>query len=202
MGAEPKPLPGRAPVEEDPLLGSGLFTCASCDGPLYRGRAVAVAGGGDTGAGAALTISRYAARVVLYEREPSLQARGDLVDRLASAANVEVRLGMEVTELHGETALEAVGVSRGGTRTVEPADGLMLAVGIRPRSGLVRGSVELDADDAIAVALDLATSAEGVFAAGDVRAGASYGYPGAVDDGLRAAAGVLRWLELHAGIRS
>jgi thioredoxin reductase len=113
---------------------------------------------------------------------------------------VEVRLRAEVTELHGETALEAVGVNQGGASTVESADGLMLAVGLRPRSGLVRGSLELDADDAIAVASDLSTSAEGVFAAGDLRAGAAYAYPDAVDDGLRAAAGVLRWLELPAAI--
>lgn len=190
-GAAPKALPGRPPVEEDPLFGSGLFVCASCDGPLYRARSVAVAGGGDTGAGAALIVSRYASRVVLYEREPRLGARPDLVDRLAAAGNVDVRLGTEVVEALGGAALEAVRVCSAGTSAVEPADGLMLAVGLRPRSDLVAGVLDLEEDGAIAVGRALAASAPGAFAAGDVRAGARYRYEAAVEDGRLAAAGAL-----------
>jgi thioredoxin reductase (NADPH) len=190
-GAGPVPLPGRPPPNADPLLGNGLFTCAVCDGPLYAGRHVAVAGGGDTGAEAALTLSRYAARVVLYERELELTARPSLVTALADVGNVEVRLGAEVTAPVGETLLQGVRVSERGEGSTEPADGVMIAVGMRPRSDLVEGIVELDAKGGIKVGMNLASSAAGLFAAGDARAGSAFRCATAFGDGMAAARGVL-----------
>lgn len=194
-GSEPLPLSGRPALPDDPLLGQGLFTCAMCDGPMYAGRRVAVAGGGDTGVEAALTLSRYAARVALYERRPSLTAQPALVRGLADCGNVEVRLGAEITAAIGDAPLEAVEVSEGGHSETEPVDGLMLAVGVRPRTALVRDLVALDARDAVLVGTDLASSAPGIFAAGDVRAEAAYRCASAFGDGLLAAKGALAHVE-------
>ena len=190
-GSEFVPLPNRLPVEEDPLYGRGLFTCATCDSPLYSQKRVAVAGGGDTGVGAALTLSRYAAEVVLYEREAALTAHPALTDALARVPNVELRLRAEVTDAQGESTLSAVRVVDRGTAATEPADGLMLAVGLRPRSQLVAELVERDRNGAIRVDRDLAASASGIFAAGDVREGAAYRCAAAWEDGLAAARGAL-----------
>jgi thioredoxin reductase (NADPH) len=193
-GAGPVALPGRPPPDADPLFGNGLFTCASCDGPMYVGKQVAVAGGGDTGVEAALTLSRYAARVVLYERERELAAQPRLATALADVANVEVRLGVAVAAPLGESRVEGVRVSRRGESSSEPADGVMIAVGMRPRTRLLEGLVDLDPDGGVKVGIDLASSATGLFAAGDVRAGSAYRCAAAFGDGLAAARGVLALL--------
>jgi thioredoxin reductase (NADPH) len=193
-GAGQVALAGRPPPEVDPLLGHGLFTCATCDGPIYAGRDVAIAGGGDTGVEAALTLSRYATRVVVYERELELTAQPGLIAALADAGNVEVRLGAEVTALVGGGPLEGVVVSERGRIDTEPTQGLMLAVGMRPRTALLEGLVDLDRSGGIRVDVNLASSAAGLFAAGDVRAGAAYRCAAAFGDGLAASRGALAHL--------
>jgi thioredoxin reductase (NADPH) len=190
-GASPVALPDRPAPEADPLFGSGLFTCATCDGPMYAGRHVAVAGGGDTGVGGALTLSRYAERVVLYERELELTAQPALVKALATAGNVEVRLGAEVVAPLGGAELEGVSVAERDRTKTEPADGLMIAVGVRPRTGLLEGVVALDEAGGVEVGVDFASSAAGLFAAGDARAGSPYRCAAAFGDGLGAARGAL-----------
>jgi thioredoxin reductase (NADPH) len=196
-GARPVALPQRPAPDTDPLFGSGLFTCASCDGPMYAGRHVAVAGGGDTGVEGALTLSRYAARVVLYERERELSAQPPLVAALAETGNVEVRLGAEVVAPVGEAELEGVSISERERIETEPADGLLVAVGMRPRTGLLEGLVLLDETGAVEAGMDLASSAPGLFVAGDVRAGSPYRCAAAYGDGLVAARSVLARLKRH-----
>jgi thioredoxin reductase (NADPH) len=176
------------------LFGRGLFTCAVCDGPLYSGKRVSVVGGGDTGVGAALALSRYAAEVVLYERESSLTAQPALVDALARTTNISVRFHAEVTGAHGEEQLNAIQVVDRGVTAIEPSEGVMLAVGLRPRSRLVAGLVERDRNGAISVDRDFAASAPGVFAAGDVREAAAYRCAAAWKDGIAAAKGALAHL--------
>ena len=194
-GARPVSLPHRPAPDADSLFGSGLFTCATCDGPTYAGRHVAVAGGGDTGVEGALTLSRYAARVVLYERERELTAQPALVAALAEAGNVDVRLGTEVVAPVGGTELEGVSISERERIETEPADGLLIAVGMRPRTGLLEGVVGLDETGAVAVGSDFASSAPGLFAAGDVRAGSPYRCAAAFGDGLGAARAALAHLK-------
>ncbi len=195
-GAGHVPLPGRPAGDEDPLYGVGLFTCASCDAPLYAGKRVAIAGGGDTGAGAAILLSEYAAQVLVFEREPDLTCQPGLRDRLAMLDNVELRIGTEVLEAVGDGSLAAVLVRGGGDESEQVVDGLMLAVGMRPRSQLAAPHAELSSDGSVAVGADLMTSARGLYAAGDVRAGSPYRFGAAWGDGLTATASALR--ELHS----
>jgi thioredoxin reductase (NADPH) len=190
-GAAPLALDG-TPVAEEGLHEGGLFTCASCDAPLYSGRRVAIAGGGDTGAGAALLLSEYASEVLLYEREQALTCQAALARRLAGVENVELRLGCEVVGTVGGAAIEEVSVHELGSVRSEPAEGLMVAVGMRPRSDLVAAHAELDAAGAVVVGADLASSAPGLFAAGDVRTGAAWRCAAAWGDGLTAARSVMR----------
>ncbi len=193
-GAGRVALPDRPAPDVDPLFGNGLFTCASCDGPMYAGGHVAVAGGGDTGVEGALTLSRYAECVVLYERELRLTAQPALAAALAETGNVQVRLGVEVVAPAGEGQLEGVRLAERDRTDTEPADGLMVAVGLRPRTGLLEGVADLDEAGGVLVGMDFASSAPGLFAAGDVRSESAYRCAAAFGDGLSAARGVLAHL--------
>lgn len=192
-GSGPRSLPGRPEVEKDPLVGSGIFTCAICDAPFYKGKRVAVAGGGDTGVEGALTLARHGASVILFEREPRLPGCADLAQELRSAA-VDVRLETEVEEAIGDGRLEGIRTVHGGAAETAPVDGLLLAVGIYPRSTLAAGVLDLDEIGMIRVDDDLRASAIGAFAAGDVRAGAEYRCAAAARDGRAAAESALRFL--------
>lgn len=200
-GAAPLGLPDAPQPIEDEVHEEGAFTCASCDAPLYSGRRVAVAGGGDTGAGAAVTLSGYASEVVLFEREDALSCQDALARRVADLANVEVRLGCEVRGTAGSGPVDGIKVATRAGEVLEQVDGVMLAVGMRPRSGLAAAHVDLDDSGAIRVGPDLETRAPGLFAAGDVREGSAWRCAAAWGDGLTAARAVLAGLRARAPAR-
>lgn len=195
-GASHRPLSNRPEPEDDPLFGAGIFTCAPCDAPLYAGKRVGIAGGGDTGAEAAIILSPYASEVLLFESGPRLTCQTVLRDRLAALPNVVVRCGAEVQDVAGANTLEGVRVLVDGAEQEVGLGGLMLAVGLRPRSELLAPHAKLDEDGAAQVAANLSTSAPGLFAAGDLRAGSPYRFSSAWADGLTAAGAALA--SLHA----
>jgi thioredoxin reductase (NADPH) len=200
-GADPLGLPDSPEPVNGEVHGEGIFSCAACDAPLYAGLRVAVAGGGDTGVGAAITLSPHAGEVVLFERGNELTARDSLRRRLAELPNVELRLGCEVLGTEGEGSLEAVRVAGAGGEVPERADGVMLAVGMRPRSRLVAGHVELDDAGAIRVNPSLETSAPGLYAAGDVREGSAWRFAAAWGDGQTVARSALLGLKAEITAR-
>lgn len=196
-GAAPIRLPGMP--NEDPAHPStrGLFSCAACDAQMYRGRSVAVAGGGDTGVGAAALLARYASRVVVFERERELTSQDILSRRIAGLGNVEYRFGTEVVDAVEEDGMTSVRTTGPDGQGSERFDGVMLAVGLRPRSDLAAAHATLDARGAVAVGPGLETSAPGLFAAGDVRSGSAWRAAAAWGDGLVAARSVLRAIAAH-----
>ena len=196
-GAAPVGLPESPEPIEGEVHEEGVFSCASCDAPLYGDRRVAVAGGGDTGVGAALTLSPYAREVVLFEREEQLTCQEVLGRRLAELPNVKVRFGCEVLGSEGTGSFEGVKVATPTGEAVEQVDGVMLAVGMRPRSGLAAPHVELDEAGAIRVRPSLESDAPQLYAAGDVREGAAWRCAAAWGDGLTVARSLL--LGLKAG---
>ena len=123
-----------------------------------------------------------------------LTAQPTLVAALTGIGNVEVRLGVEVVAPAGEGQLEGVRLSERDRTGTESADGLMVAVGLRPRTGLLEGVADLDEAGGVLVGIDFASSAPGLFAAGDVRSGSAYRCAAAFGDGLGAARGVLAHL--------
>ena len=191
-GAAVVGLPEMAEDDEAAFHRDGVFTCASCDAPLYAGRAVAVAGAGDTGAGAALLLAAHATRVVLFERELDWTCQSALRERVLALPNVECRFGTEVLGTSAGDGATAVRVAGPGGPDVVSVDGVMLAVGLRPRSGVVAPHAELDGTGAVRVGPDLQTSALGLFAAGDVREGSAWRCTAAWGDGLTAARSALR----------
>ena len=168
MGATPRKL---GHPDEDRFVGAGVSYCATCDGAFYRGRDVAIVGGGDTAVSDALYLSGLCHKVYLIHRRDQFRAAATLADRVKQALNVELVLNSTVAVLSGEDRLASVTVEDKFThqRRELPVSGLFVAVGILPRTELVQGQVALDKGGFIVTDRNMQTSIPGVFAAGDIR---------------------------------
>ena len=168
MGAGPRKL---GHPDEDRFVGAGISYCATCDGAFYRGKEVAIVGGGDTAVSDALYLSALCRKVYLIHRRDQFRAAATLVDRVKGAENVELILDSTVVGLLGEDRLSGIVVENKFTKEQRTLDvsGLFVAVGILPRTELVRGQVELDEGGFIVTDRFMQTNVPGVFAAGDVR---------------------------------
>lgn len=168
-GARPREL--GLPHERE-LRGKGVSYCATCDGMFYRGKTVAVVGGGNTAVADALYLSRICERVLLIHRRDRLRAPLIQQKNLERAGNVEFIWNSVVKELRFEQRLTGLAVedkNTGGSRELDCA-GVFIAVGQVPETGLLKGQVELDGSGYVMAGEDCRTNIPGVFAAGDLRA--------------------------------
>ena len=155
---------------EEELTGRGVNYCAHCDGMFYRGRTVAVVGGGNSAAAEALFLSRIAKKVIVIHRRDTLRATKIYHEPLQKLPNVEFRWNSAVTELLGEDRLSDVRVKdlvSGAEEDLE-LDGLFVSIGRQPATELVAGQLELD-NGYIAADESTRTNIPGVYAVGDVR---------------------------------
>ena len=156
---------------EAEFSGKGVSYCATCDGFFFKGKEIAVVGGGDSAVTEALFLARFGSTVHVIHRRGELRASKVMADRLLAEPNVEVHWNKVVTAIHGEATLESATLTdtvTGETSTL-PVSGLFVAIGHDPRSAIVRGEVAVD--DAGYILVDepsTRTNAPGVFAAGDV----------------------------------
>ena len=167
-GANPREL-GLA--GEEALVGRGVAYCAACDGMRYKGKTVAVVGGGNSAAGDALLLSRIAERVVLVHRRDQLRATKIYHEPLKQAENLEFRWNSAITGLlYGDrlTGVQLKNLNSGEVSNLD-CDGLFISVGRTPATELVRGQLELDPGGYILAGETTETSIPGVFAVGDVR---------------------------------
>jgi thioredoxin reductase (NADPH) len=162
---------------EKELGGFGVSACATCDGFFFRGKTVAVIGGGNTAVEEALYLSNLAKSVTLIHRRDSLRSEKILQQRLFAKENVRVLwdtvaeavLATEGGRMQAVRALALRNVKT-GERSELPLDGVFVAIGHNPATALVRGQVEMDAEGYILTTPgSTRTSVEGVFAAGDVQ---------------------------------
>lgn len=156
---------------EEELTGKGVAYCAACDGNFYRGKTVAVVGGGNSAAADALLLSRLAKKVYLIHRRDSLRATKIYHDPLLQAENVEFLWDSAVVELLGReklTGIKVENLKQGGEREL-PIDGLFISIGRSPATEPFRGEVELDASGYVVAGESTETSVPGVYAVGDVR---------------------------------
>jgi thioredoxin reductase (NADPH) len=162
-------------AREDELSGHGVSWCATCDGFFFRGKDIAVVGGGDTAMEEATFLARFANSVTIIHRRHELRASRIMVDRAEANPKISWAFNTEVLDIHGPASVD--GLRLRDTVTGDERDlavgGLFIAIGHLPRSELVAGQVDLDEDGYITVnpgAGDAATSTNlsGVFAAGDV----------------------------------
>ena len=170
---------------EQELIGRGVNYCAACDGMFFKGKTVAVVGGGNTAAADALLLSRICQKVVVIHRRDTLRATKIYHEPLMKAENVEFRWNSQVSEfLHGEklNGLKLKNVVS-GEESVLDCDGVFISVGREPATELVRGQLDLDPAGYIVADESTATSIPGVFAVGDVRTKAVRQVVTAVADG-------------------
>lgn len=158
--------------------------CAACDGMRYRGRTVAVIGGGNSAVGDALQLARIAKKVYLIHRRDSLRAEKIHQDALASAENVEIIWNASPVEI-SESGILIQDVQT-GEKTLVACDGIFVSIGRKPATNLVAGQLVLDNAGYIIADESTKTSIPGVFAAGDVRTKALRQVVTAVADGAMA----------------
>ncbi len=156
---------------EDRLTGRGVAYCAACDGMFYRGKTVAVVGGGNSAVADALLLSRVAKEVILIHRRDSLRATKIYHETLEKAENVSFRWNSVVTELLSDGRLTGIRIkdTLTGEEDEIACDGLFVSVGRKPATQLVANQLELDSSGYIAAGESTETSLPGVYAVGDVR---------------------------------
>ena len=166
-GARPRML---GVERETELVGSGVCFCAVCDGAFYKGRPVAVNGGGNSALQDAMLLSDTCSRVYLVHRRDSFRGEAKLVEALREKENVEFVLNSSITALHGETELTGITVTdKMGNERKIAVDGLFVAIGHAPDNGIFAGLIDLDAGGYADSGEDCMTKTPGVFVAGDCR---------------------------------
>lgn len=174
---------------EERLVGRGVSYCATCDGAFFRGKTVAVTGGGDVALEDAIYLARTCEKVYLIHRRDELRGAMVLQQQLKALPNVEVLYSHVVEEILGEDAVERVRLRNLKSDAVSElaVAGVFVAVGIRPQTELVRGMVDCDEGGYVLAGEDCASSVPGIFAAGDVRKKPIRQIVTAVADGANAA---------------
>lgn len=156
---------------EEELLGAGVSYCATCDGAFFRGKEVAVIGGGDVALEDALFLSRISSKVYLIHRRDEFRGAKSLQEKVFAAENIEIIWNTVAEEVVGEGKVEALALQNRATGETYSlsVQGVFVAVGIQPNTELFRGMTELDKSGYICAGEEGNTSVPGVFAAGDVR---------------------------------
>ncbi len=181
---------------EDELKGKGLSDCASCDGPLYRGKVVAVYGGGDHALIEALELVGHDVQVVLMHPEEALSGQETYSRRVAESAQVEIRHRTVLEEILGDGQVEGVLVRdlASGESSTVPVAGVFAYAGRLPNTELLDGVVALDENGHVPTDTWMRTALPGLFAAGDVRTDAAGQAITAAGDGATAAIAAHRYL--------
>lgn len=178
---------------EEALAGVGVSYCATCDGAFFRGKTVAVVGGGDTALEDALFLARGCERVYLIHRRDAFRGAKTLQNRVEAAGNIVLRMETAVEEIRGGDRVQAVDLLHLKTGEKESlyVDGVFIAVGMTPHTELMKGQVELDAGGYVIAGENCRTNVTGVYAAGDVRTKALRQIVTAAADGANAVADIV-----------
>lgn len=167
-GSVPKPL--NVPGERE-FTGRGVSYCATCDGPLYRNKKVAIVGGGDGAAEEALFLSKFAQEVILVHRRSELRATKILQKRLHGKEKIKFLLNHILISINGNDTVNSITVKdrESGEEKEVKVSGVFVYVGLLPNSNFVKGVVELDEKGYIVTNAKMETSVPGIFAVGDIR---------------------------------
>ncbi|HVV92804.1 MAG TPA: FAD-dependent oxidoreductase [Hyphomicrobiales bacterium] len=190
-GSQPRTL--GVPGEEE-FRGRGVSHCATCDGPLFAGKTVAVVGGGDAALDEAAVLAAHAATVTVYLRAEAPRAQAILRQQAGERANLTLVGGATVEAITGGDGVAAIRVRRDGAVQEVPVEGVFVYIGTEPETGFLRGVVDLDPAGHVATDILMRTSRPGLFAAGDVRQHSVALLPAVAGDGATAAISAFRHL--------
>ena len=184
---------------EETYKGKGVSYCATCDGAFFRGKDVAVVGGGDVAVEDAVYLARMCRKVYLIHRRDSLRAAKGLQDKLTACENVEVMWDRTVQEIYGSGLTEGVRLKHVKEQTQEElaVQGVFIAVGMHPNTEVFREVVPCDEQGYVIAGEDCSTKTPGIFAAGDLRTKQVRQIVTAVADGACAVASAERYLTEH-----
>jgi len=191
-GAAPSKL--GVPGEEE-LYGRGVSYCATCDAPFFRGKSVMVVGGGDSAVKEALHLAGFVDRLFLVHRRDRLRAEPLLVEKLLSCGKCSVYWKSSLKEIQGVEGVEGVILETPDGTIRVPVDGVFMYVGRTPATDPFRGLIELNQNGTVKTHDIVHTSADNVFAAGDVTDNELRQVVTAVSDGARAAAAAFDLLQ-------
>lgn len=184
MGAHPK----RLEVEgEEQFIGRGVSFCATCDGALYRGKRVAVIGGGNSAVEEALYLSGIGCEVLLVHRRDALRAEAKVAAEVFACPHITVLWNSQVEALLGDSRLMAMRLHDGRTEAIDAA---FVSVGRTPDTSLVQGQLPMNAQGFVKTDKACRTGVDGVFAVGDMREKELRQIVTAVSDGAIAASGI------------
>lgn len=174
---------------EEALTGSGVSYCAACDGAFYRGKSVAVVGGGNTALEDAAVLSEYCGSVFLIHRRDSFRGEEHALQELKKKENVTILTDTIVTALEGETVLQGISIrhTKTGEERKLAVQGLFVAVGQVPQNEIVSDFIEMDHNGYIQADESCKTNIPGIYAAGDCRTKTVRQLATAASDGVIAA---------------
>ncbi|NDE11747.1 MAG: thioredoxin reductase, partial [Chitinophagia bacterium] len=195
IGSEYKKLD--VPGEKE-YYARGVHYCATCDGAFYKDKEIAVVGGGNSAIQESIFLTRYAKKIELLVRS-TIKASSVLqkeLQKYIDEGKIVVHLNTSVKEIKGENGLvNSVVINEDGKEEVMKVDGIFIFVGLIPNTGFLKDYVELDNIGLIKTDNNLMTNVPGIFAAGDVRSGATLQIASASGDGATAALRIREFLE-------
>ena len=179
------------------LIGRGISSCAPCDAPFFKGKRVAVVGGGDAAMEEAVVLTKYASEVLIIHRKNEFRASAAMQKKVKDNPKIKILWNSEVIKVIGEDKLEKVVVKNNQTNKEEELalDGLFVAIGHKPESDVFKGIVITDEKGYIVVQNGLKTNVPGIYVSGDVH---DFTYKQAVTAagyGCQAAMEVLKYLQ-------
>ena len=181
---------------EKEYKGKGVAYCPHCDGPLFKGKNVAVVGGGNSGIEAAIDLAGIVGHVTVLEFAPELKADQVLVDRLRTLKNVDVLVNVQTNEIYGSDKVTHIKYMERAAKEEKQLDieGIFIQIGLVPNTDWVNGTIELNKYGEIEINDHGATSLPGVFAAGDVTTVPYKQIIIAMGEGAKAALGAFDYL--------
>ncbi len=184
MGASRRTL---AVDGEERLIGRGVSYCATCDGFFFRGKNVAVVGGGNSALEEAIYLSQICKEVTLIHRRDEFRGVKHLEEQVRKNEKIKLLLNSKVEKIDGENKVEKIVVNTSGTSSEYPIDAVFVSVGTIPVNALLKDLITLTASGHVNAGEDTKTNIEGVFAAGDLRQKPLYQIITAASDGAIAA---------------
>jgi len=181
---------------EEKLIGKGISYCSTCDGVFYKGKTVAIIGGGNNAIDDALYLSNIASKVYVIYRQKNFKIESINLDKLKQKNNVEFILNSNITDINGEEKLESIIIKNNETKEEIKLDidGLFIAIGHIPVSSMCKNLVNTDKIGYIIANEDCTTNIEGIFAAGDIRIKSVRQLTTACSDGTVAALNACKFL--------
>ncbi len=185
---------------EDVFTGKGVSYCATCDGPLFKDKVLAVVGGGDSALTEAVFLTRFASRVFVIHRRDQLRASRALQEKAAAEPKITFVLDSIVTGIMGKETVEQLQIKnvKDGRESELKLNGIFVSVGFKPNTGFLQGAIKLDEVNRIIVddGGNMETSMTGVYAAGDIRHNSVRQVIAAAGDGAVAALTAEKYIRL------